>query len=98
MSALAKASLVVSLVVSAFVSAPALTDGTSARSSGPFSGDAAADAIRTYARLALSFEATRGQASSNVDFLARTEASTLYLTGKRALLSPEGPALGRARP
>jgi len=81
------------LSVSLSVSAPSIADANSTRSAGQSTIDADAEARQVrqaHSGLPLSFEANDGQASSDVDFLARSGDSTLYVTREGAMLSRGG--------
>ncbi|MGI8626837.1 MAG: hypothetical protein ACR2J5_09770 [Geodermatophilaceae bacterium] len=81
------------LSVSLSVSAPSIADANSTRSAGQSTIDADAEARQVrqaQSGLPLSFEANDGQASSDVDFLARSGDSTLYVTREGAMLSRGG--------
>jgi hypothetical protein len=54
--------------------------------------------LETYGRLPLSFEVNRGQAPSQVDYLARGAGYTLFLTGDGATLVLSGAASAQGAP
>ena len=55
--------------------------------SAPATKSSRAQLVNAYARLPLSFEANRGQAPGEVQFLARGQGFTLFLAGDEAVLS-----------
>lgn len=85
---LARLSVVGSLVMAALAVAPTPFGGGVT----PVGHPSSAEATNAVAGLPLSFERNAGQASEDVQFLARNDGSTLYLADERAVLSLGGPA------
>jgi hypothetical protein len=66
-------------------------------SAAPRESHSRAAALNTYARLPLSFEANSGQTDSRVEFLARGDGYTVFLTPSEAILALRGSSVSNSQ-